>query len=59
MEVKANYPRDGVLREFKSLIVLQTYLSHAKGASPRSYFSFIEAARVLNDFVCHFMRKLD
>jgi hypothetical protein len=59
MEVRANYPHDGVLREFKGLIVLWTYLSRAKGASPRSYFSFIEAAGALNDYVCHFMRELD
>jgi hypothetical protein len=59
MEVGANYPHDGILREFRSLIVLQTYLSHAKGANPRSYFSFTETARALNDSVCHIMRKLD
>jgi hypothetical protein len=59
MEVGANYPHDRVLKEFRGLIVLRTYLSHAKGASPRSYFSFIEAARALNDFVCHFIRELD
>lgn len=59
MEVGANYPHDGVLREFRGLIVLRTYLSHAKGASPRSYFSFTEAAGALNDSVCHFMRELD
>jgi len=59
MEVGANYPHDGVLREFRGLIVLQTYLSHAKGASPRLYFSFTEAARALNDSICHFMRELD
>ncbi len=59
MEVGANYVHDDVLREFRGLIVLRTYLSHAKGASPRSYFSFIEAAGALNDFVCHFMHELD
>jgi hypothetical protein len=59
MEVGVNYPHDGVLKEFRGLIVLRTYLSHAKGASPRSYFSFIEATGAFNDFICHFMRELD
>jgi hypothetical protein len=59
MEVEANYPHDGVLREIRGLIVLRTYLSHAKGASPRSYFSFIEAIGALNDSICHFMREMD
>ncbi len=59
MEVGANYPHDGVLREFRGLIVLRTYLSRAKGASPRSYFSFTEVTGALNDFVCHFMCELD
>jgi hypothetical protein len=57
MEVGANYPHDGVLREFRGLTVLRTYLSHAKGASPGSYFSFTKAAGTLNDSVCHFMRE--
>jgi hypothetical protein len=59
IEVGANYPHDDILREFKGLIVLRTYLSHAKGASPRSYFSFTKAAGAFNNYVCHFMRELD
>jgi hypothetical protein len=59
MENGVNYLHDGVLRESRGLIVLQTYLSHAKGANPRSYFSFTKATRTFNDFVCHFMRELD
>ncbi len=50
MEVGANYPHDSVLREFRGLIILRTYLSHAKGANPRSYFSFIEASGALKFF---------
>jgi hypothetical protein len=59
MEVKANYTHDDVLRGFKGFIVLQTYLSHAKGASPRSYFYFTNVRRALNEHVCHFMCKLE
>jgi hypothetical protein len=59
MEVEDNYLHDGVLREFRGLIVLWTYLNHAKGASPRSYFSFTEVARAFNDSICHFMLELD
>ncbi len=59
MEVRANYPYDGVLRDFRGFIVLRTYLNHAKGVSPRSYFSFTKAAGALNDSICHFMRELD
>jgi hypothetical protein len=58
MEVRANCLHDGVLKEFRGLIVLRTYLSHSKGASPRSYFSFTEAAGALNNSICHFMREL-
>jgi hypothetical protein len=59
MEIEANYLHDGVLREFRGLIVLRTYLSHAKGANPRSYFSFTEVVGALNDYVCHFIHKLN
>jgi len=59
MEVEVNYTHDNVLREFKGHIILLTYFSHAKGASPRSYFSFTNVAGVLNDYVCHFICKLD
>jgi hypothetical protein len=59
MEVRANYLHDGVLKEFRGLIVLWTYLSHAKGGSLILYFSFIEAAGAFNNFVCHFMCELD
>ncbi len=40
MEVGANYPHDGALREFKGLIVLRTYLSHAKGGQSKIIFLF-------------------
>nr|YP_006234333.1 hypothetical protein HusqMp92 [Phlegmariurus squarrosus]AEV55832.1 hypothetical protein HusqMp92 [Phlegmariurus squarrosus] len=38
-KVGANHPHDSVLREFRGLIVTQTFSGHAKGASPRSYCS--------------------
>jgi hypothetical protein len=57
MEVGANYPHDSVLREFRGLIVLRTYLSHAKGASPRSYFSLTEDSKKISIFKLNFLNK--
>jgi hypothetical protein len=48
-----------VMREFRSFILLQIYLSLPKGANPRSYFSFIRATKTFNNSICHFMHKLN
>jgi hypothetical protein len=59
MEVGAKHPHDSVLREFRGLIVSQTYLGYVKGASPRSYFSSTKTTQVFNDSVRYFTLKLD